>query len=54
MLTSIVALVVKEIVLPSNETIGLDETILIDPVNMVGLWNNTHFDVFPDEYIILN
>lgn len=48
----IMALVVKEIILP-NLTIAVDEVVMVDPDNFIALWEKNHFDIFPDEYIII-
>lgn len=49
----IMALVVKDIVLSNHQIIAVNEVVLVDPDNLIALWEKNHFDIFPDEYIIL-
>lgn len=49
------ALTTKTIEIPGTEhSIPKDTDILVDPSNGIGFWNNHHFDIFPDEYCLLN
>lgn len=48
-----VALLVKPIVI-GDERIPVDTTIYVDISSSVGYFNGAHFDVYPDEYILLN
>lgn len=48
------ALVTKAIDLPTGPSVPTDTTIIVDLDNMVGYYQNAHFDVFPDEIALLN
>lgn len=48
-----VALLVKPITI-LNDEIPVDTTIYVDIDSSVGYFNGIHFDVYPDEYILLN
>lgn len=50
------ALVIKPIELQTNPpiVIPVDSSIIIDTDNMVALWQETHFDVFRDEFTLVN
>lgn len=56
MMSKFKALVVKEIVI--NDIVQLsvpeDAEIVVDVNEMVAFWNDQHFDISKEEYIILN
>lgn len=47
------ALLLKEVQLP-DDLLPKDTEIKVDIESSVALWNEIHFDVFSDEYSILN
>ena len=51
---SFVALLVKEVKLPNMEMLPIDTTISVDVEDGIALWEDEHFDIFRDEYILLN
>lgn len=51
-----IALLTKPVMLPTEPpmTLPADTLIIVDTVAMVALFENDHFDIFRDEYSLLN
>ena len=47
-------MVVRDITLPNESVVPADTVVILDPTQMVALWQGQHFDLFHDEFCHMN